>query len=273
MVPEPARVTARRTAAPRTTAQPPAGGLAFTRKALAVIRHTTVLLARDPGTLVAYTVMSMVLLMVLRPVYQRLGMPGGSPAEQETPGLAIMFTLLALDVAGQLLLSERTWGTWDRLRAGSVGTLTVLLGKALPLTLLFTLQQAVLFLFSDLVYGFPAADGTWRLPLMAVCWGLCVSSCGLALGVRVRSQGQLAAIADIGALAVTCLSGSLVPLAVLPGWVRAAAPFTPGYWGLHGLGDAVEGDHAGYLRCLAVTVAVTVVALLLACARGPRKAL
>lgn len=273
MVPETAPVTATRAPAPRTVAEPPTGGLAFLRKALAVIRHTTVLLARDPGTVIAYTVMSMVLLMVLRPVYQRLGTPGGSPAEQETPGLAVMFTLLALDVAGQLLLSERTWRTWDRLRVGSVGTLTVLIGKALPLTVLFALQQAALFLFSDLVYGFPTADGTWRLPLMAVCWGMCVSSCGLALGVWVRSQGQLAATSDIGALAVTCLSGSLVPLAILPGWVGDVAPFTPGYWGLHGLRDAVNGDHTGYLRSLGVVLAITVAALLLASVRSPRKAL
>ncbi|MFK0172108.1 ABC transporter permease [Streptomyces sp. NPDC090306] len=273
MVPETAPAAEAGPSAPHVASERSARASASLCKALAVFRHTCVLLARDPGTVVAYTVMSMVLLVVLRPVYQRLGTPGGSPAEQGTPGLAVMFTLLALDVAGQLLLSERTWRTWDRLRVGSVGTLAVLIGKALPLTVLFTLQQAALFLFSGVVFRFPVADGTWRLPLMGVCWGLCVSCCGLALGVWVRTQGQLAATSDIGALAVTCLSGSLVPLAVLPGWVGDVAPLTPGYWGLHGLRDAVNGDDAGYLRSLGVVLAMTAAALLLASLRSPRKAL
>jgi ABC-2 type transport system permease protein len=82
----------------------------------------------------------------------------------------------------------------------------------------------------------------------------------------VRSQGQLSAAADIGALAVTCLSGSLVPLPILPHWVAQVAPWTPGYWALHGFQAAVEGDAATVDRALAVLIAITILAFALAAA-------
>jgi ABC-2 type transport system permease protein len=186
------------------------------RQVLVVARHTAILAVRDPTTVFAYTVMAMVLLTVLRPVYERLGTFGGPAIDQQAPGTAVMFTLLALDIAGQSLLSERTWRTWDRLRAGSVGPLTAMVGKAVPLSAVFVLQQTALFVFADAAYGFDIAAGSWRLPFVVVVWSVCVSGIGLAVGAWVRTQGQLSAAADVGALAVTCLSGSLVPLAILP---------------------------------------------------------
>lgn len=233
-------------------------------------RHTLVLLLRDPGTPLAYTVMSLVLLSVLHPVYDRLAIPGTSGIVQAAPGIAVMFTLLALDVAGQLLLSERTWHTWDRLRSGPASPSTILAGKALPLIALFLTQQVVLFLFATALLGFPLGAGTWRLPLMALLWATCVTACGLALGVHARSQGQLAAASDIGALTITCLSGCLVPLSVLPHWVSTVAPATPGYWALHGFQAAVTGNTAAYAHATAVIATVTAAALLVS-ARAIRR--
>ncbi|WP_019059729.1 ABC transporter permease [Streptomyces prunicolor] len=240
------------------------------RRTWVMTRHTLVLLVRDPGTPLAYTVMSLVLLSVLHPVYDRLATPGTPGIVQAAPGIAVMFTLLALDVAGQLLLSERTWHTWDRLRSGPASPSTILAGKALPLVTLFLAQQTVLFLFAATAFGFPLTAGTWRVPLLALLWAACVTSCGLALGVHARTQGQLAAASDIGALTITCLSGCLVPLTVLPHWVSTVAPATPGYWALHGFQAAVTGDTRAYAHSAAVIAAITATALVVS-ARGIRR--
>ncbi|MFJ9249440.1 ABC transporter permease [Streptomyces sp. NPDC101776] len=245
----------------------PAGAVHHT---FVLTRHTLVLLVRDPGTPLAYTVMSLVLLTVLHPVYDRLATPGTPGIVQAAPGIAVMFTLLALDVAGQLLLSERAWHTWDRLRSGPATPAAILAGKSLPLVALFLVQQTVLFLFATAALGFPLTAGTWRLPLLALLWALCVTSCGLALGVHARNQGQLAAASDIGALTISCLSGCLVPLTVLPHWVSTVAPATPGYWALHGFQAAVTGDTLAYTHATAVITAVTATALVVA-AHGIRR--
>ncbi|MFJ8061631.1 ABC transporter permease [Streptomyces sp. NPDC096142] len=242
--------------------EPAPAGATPARHTWVITRHTLVLLLRDPGTPLAYTVMSLVLLSVLHPVYDRLATPGTPGITQAAPGIAVMFTLLALDVAGQLLLSERTWHTWDRLRSGPAHPSIILAGKALPLVALFLTQQAVLFLFATAAFGFPLTAGTWRLPLMALLWATCVTACGLALGVHARSQGQLAAASDIGALTITCLSGCLVPLTVLPHWVSTVAPATPGYWALHGFRAAITGNTTAYTHATTVIATLTTTALL-----------
>ena len=239
------------------------------RHVAVITRQTTILVARDPATLIAYAVMSAVLLLVLRPVYQRLGTHSGSVVIQETSGIAVMFTLLALDLAGQTLLSERTWSTWDRLRASPVGPLAIMVGKALPLIVVFFIQQAVLFGFAAGVFGFDLGRGGWELPVMALAWALCVTACGLALGVWVGTQGQLAATADIVAVLVTCLSGCLVPLAILPGWVRSVAPFTPGYWAQRGYMAAASGDTGTYLKAVGALCGVCLNARWLPSSRDP----
>ena len=32
-----------------------------------------------------------------------------------------------------------------------------------------------------------------------------------------------------------------MPFALLPGWIRAVGPFTPGYWAMQGFTRAIEG--------------------------------
>jgi ABC-2 type transport system permease protein len=168
------------------------------------------------------------------------------------------------------MLSERTWNTWDRLRASQAGALAVLTGKALPLTAVFFVQQAVLFAFAAAAFGLDLPAGGWRLPVMGLCWALCVTTCGLALGVWVRTQGQLAAIADIVALLITCLSGCLVPLSILPRWVKAIAPYSPGYWASRGFQASVTGDLRVYGEAIGIVLGVAVAGLAIAAIRAPR---
>ena len=202
------------------------------RRTWVVTRHTAVLLARDPGIVLTYAVMSAVLLIVLRPVYTRLAAAGTPSILQETP---------------------------------------VLTGKALPLTGVFFIQQAELFVFAAATFGLDLPTGSWRLPVMGLCWGLCVTTCGLALGVWVRTQGQLAAIADIVALLITCLSGCLVPLPILPRWVRAIAPYSPGYWASRGFQASVTADLRVYGQAIAVVLGVAAAGLAIAAIRAPRR--
>lgn len=91
--------------------EPATAGPTPARHTWVMTRHTLVLLLRDPGTPLAYTVMSLVLLSVLHPVYDRLATPGTSGIVQAAPGIAVMFTLLALDVSQASSCSPNAPGT------------------------------------------------------------------------------------------------------------------------------------------------------------------
>jgi ABC-2 type transport system permease protein len=114
----------------------------------AEMRQQTVLIARDPGPMIGYVVMALLLISVLRPLYGALGYAvKSSPltgADQAAAGMAVMFSLFALKVGAGHLLNERAWRTWDRLLASPAGFGEILAGKALPIFTAIVIQQAIL---------------------------------------------------------------------------------------------------------------------------------
>ncbi|MFD6951564.1 ABC transporter [Nocardiopsis sp. TSRI0078] len=238
------------------------------RRLALLVRHNTVLRLRDPGHLVSYLVMPMVLMLVFSPLYQA-ALPDGGRA-QAVIGMLVMFSVLSLSVVGTALLTERTWRTWNRLRASPASVVEMLVGKALPVFVLLVLQQGLLLLFGSRVVGMPVT-GTFALILLSVCvWSFALLAVGVALAGFVRSHGELAAVSDVGALAVSALGGALAPISMMPAWAQALAPLSPGHWAMAMLGAAVAGDTGTALRAALVLVLVGVAAGALACVRVNR---
>jgi len=204
-------------------------------------RHQLILVRRDPGPLLGYTLMPLLLIVVLKPMFDALGRGTGlGGAAQATSAMAVMFALFALKTVGAMLLDERTWRTWDRLRASPARAHTILLAKALPVFCVLVVQQAVLFSFTIAVYGLEPPS--WG-PLIGVviAWSACILLLGTAAATLVRTPAQLSAAGDLFALATTIIGGALVPSYLLVSWLRAAGPVSPGYWGLRAYHAALSG--------------------------------
>jgi ABC-2 type transport system permease protein len=216
----------------------------------ALTRHNAVLLLREPGPLIGRLVMPVVLLLVLRPLYQ--GVQGDAAGTaQAVVGSLVLFSLLAMSVVGGSILTERTWRTWDRLRATPARPGELLLGKAVPVLAVLAAQQAVVLGFGVLALGMPVAD-PWLLVVACGSWGVALLGMGGAIGVMVSGQGQLSMAYDIGGLLLSTFGGALLPLSELPHWVRAVAPASPGYWAGAALRGAAAGETAHTLRAAGV---------------------
>jgi ABC-2 type transport system permease protein len=112
-------------------------------------------------------------------------------------------------------------------------------------------QQAAILTFGVLALGLPIADPP-LLALALLSWTVTLLGLGAALGVVARSFGELSAGYDIGGMLLSSLGGALVPLASMPGWVRAIAPASPGYWGISALRAALAGAPGDTLRACAL---------------------
>lgn len=220
----------------------------------AEIRHQTILLARDPGPMMGYLVMGLLLVTVTRPLYAALG-GTGSGIDQAAAGMAVMFSLFALKVAAAHLLNERTWLTWDRLRASPAGFGEILFGKAVPIYVALLAQQLILFGFAAAVFGLHPRAGWWALLIAALAWSACVLLLGAGSSTLARSPAQLSAAGDVFALLTTVVGGALVPLALLPSWLRAIAPASPGYWVLKAYRAALTGTPQQMLHPLVALAA------------------
>lgn len=231
-------------------------------------RHNLSLLLRDPTHAISYTVMPLVLMSVLHPLYAAaLGNGRNGGGAQAAAGMAVMFSLFALNLVGHKVLAEREWHTWDRLQATPAGSAELILGKALPLLAVLAIQQAVVLGFAAAAFGLPPEHSTPTLLLADGTWTVTVLLLGAALAVSARTRGQLNTTVDVGAMVVTCLGGALAPLSVMPGWARAIAPVSPGYWAMRALRGALAGERAASLQATGVLLGIAVAAGAVACVR------
>ncbi|MEV4173305.1 ABC transporter permease [Nonomuraea sp. NPDC049709] len=233
----------------------------------ALARHNLIIRLRDPGQMISYVAMPMVLMLVLKPLYVR-ALDGG--ATQVATGLMVMFSVFAISLAGNSILSERTWRTWDRLRVSKAPAFELLVGKTLPLFVVMIAQQAILVVYGCLAIGLPVPPAPSLVLLSIAIWAFALLAIGAALATLVRSHGELSVISDVGALTLSSLGGALVPLSLMPDWAQTAAHVSPGYWALTMMQAAVRGDAAAILLPAAILLAIGLLAGLFAARRLTR---
>ena len=233
----------------------------------AIARHNVLIRLRDPGQMISYIVMPMILMPVLKPMYVR-AVQGGTI--QVTTGLLVMFSVFAVAVAGNSILVERNWQTWDRLRQSRASSAELLIGKTIPIYVVMTFQQALLFVYGCLVIGLPIPHSLWWVLLAVVIWPFTLLSIGAALATVARSSGELGVISDVGALVLSSLGGALVPLVLMPGWLQGAAHASPGYWALQMFRGAVDDDAREVLVPGAVLAGLGLIAAVFAVRRLTR---
>lgn len=236
------------------------------RRIAVLTGHNVLLRRRDPAHFVSYLVMPMVLMLIFK------GMLGSDDlgATQAVTGLLVMFSVLSMADVATATLTERTWHTWERLRATRARIPEILIGKALPVFAVLVVQQAVLLVFGVLAVGMRPAGPLWPLALAVLAWCFALLCVGTAIAGVVRSQGELSTLCNIAALSVSALGGALVPYALMPSWAQAVAPISPGYWATTMLQAAVRGDVAGTAGPAAVLAGLGLVAGAFACWRFGR---
>ncbi|NUO61362.1 MAG: ABC transporter permease [Hamadaea sp.] len=224
--------------------------------AAVLVRHNFALLLAEPGPALSRVGMPLVLITALRPLYSAA--LGSAGLTQAVTGMLVLFSLLGLNIIAGGILTERSWHTLDRLRATPARPAQILVGKAVPLGTVLLAQQGALIAYSMIFLGLrvPRPD---LLLVAGVSWAVTLLCAGAALATVVRSQSELSAVNDLGGMFFTVLGGAMVPLALMPAWLRAAAPASPGYWALHALTAALDGDAGATVRAAGVLLAVAVV--------------
>ncbi|HEX6498621.1 MAG TPA: ABC transporter permease [Micromonosporaceae bacterium] len=227
------------------------------RRVGVLVRHNTILRLRDPGQMISYIALPMVLMLVFKPLYERALDTG---TLQAVTGPLVMFSVFALAIVGNSILIEREWRTWDRLRASRAARAELLAGKTVPVFVILVVQQVVLLLYGALIIGLPIPRSLGYVVLAVAVWGFTLLSIGAALATLVRSRGDLSLVSDIGAITVSAMGGALVPVSLMPGWARAVAPVSPGYWAMSLIRAALAGDLRAMVEPALVCLAIGVVA-------------
>jgi ABC-2 type transport system permease protein len=226
-------------------------------RSAALIRHELRVMLGDKESLVILTLMPLVMMAFFKPV-ARLALVGQNPSangsEFTVPGMTTMFAFFLVGFIGFAFFSERQWNTWERLRASPATNREILVGKVVPAMLLCLVQQVLLFSAGYVLFGMRVRGSVLGLALVSVALTVCLVSVGVLMAALLRTQQQLNAMANLGAMVLAGISGALVPLSVLPGWARTVAPIAPQYWAMRGFRATIL-DGQG-LSAVALPVAV-----------------
>jgi len=233
-------------------------------RSLAVARTGARLLLSDPAPIIVTITMPLVLAAFLMPSTRALlraeGFATANGSEQLIPGLGVLFAFLGTQLVGTLFFREHAWGTWNRLRASSLSTADIVVGKVAPLFVCQLVQLAVLFLAGWALYGYRPTGSVLALAAVLTAFVGMLVTFGVMLVSLFATMDQALVIGNLGGMVMAGLGGALAPASALPAWAQAAAHVTPAYWALAALRD-ITLDAAGLrdvLPALAVLVGFTV---------------
>jgi ABC-2 type transport system permease protein len=202
---------------------------------MVIFRHQTRLLLGDPGPVVVFLVIPLLVMAIIKNTQKAALLAAGyhnvTGAEQAVPGLTAMFAFFWLAFIGRTFFAEHGWGTWERLQA--MGTpAEVMIGKLLPAFVIITGQMILLFVVGDLVLGMKSKGSLAALVIVGPALALCVLALTFALVAFCRTLSQLDALSNLLMMVFAALGGALALHVSLPGWAQSIAPAIPSYWAI-----------------------------------------
>jgi len=187
---------------------------------------------------IAVAAMPLVLLIFLRRMFDFIveaeGYEGRPGSTLGIPGVAVLFTFMALTFFGWTAFDEHAWGTWDRQRSGPARP-SELLGAKLAVTWIHLVTQlAALFTVGVLWLELTSPGSWWGVVIVGVVAATVACAYGFMVFVLTPTSTLYLIPCHVGALAMAGLGGCLSPTSMMPNWIRAVSPATPTYWLMRG---------------------------------------
>jgi ABC-type multidrug transport system permease subunit len=134
-------------------------------------------------------------------------------------------------------MAERRSGTHLRLRAAPIRFHSMLLGKLLACTVACTADATLLVLVARVAFGV-RIERFAALPLAIASCAICFGGITVLLGVMGRTEQAVGGASWATLLLFAMLGGAMVPLSVMPEWMRALSDASPVKWGIVALEGA-----------------------------------
>lgn len=206
-----------------------------------IARNDLAVSVRQPALYVMFLAIPIVVISYLVPTVGALlrarGYASANGSELVVPGMTVMFGFFVLTLAGHSVLTEYQDETWARLRALPARPMDILVGKTItPLTMALA-QQVLLFAGGVFIFDMEIKGPKIALVVIGASFAILVAGLSIAVIAVARTFQQVSLFANVSMLVLGGLGSAFAPPELMPGWARAIAPYTPGYWTI----DAYRG--------------------------------
>jgi ABC-2 type transport system permease protein len=158
--------------------------------------------------------------------------------EQNVPGYTIFGVFFIVLTLASSFIQEKNDGTFQRILTAPLSKAALIVGKLLPYYLVNLVQIALMFavgvVFFDLRLGNIGALFLVSLALSASANGL-----GLLVAAVGKTEAQVNGLAVLLAITLSALGGMMVPVFLMPGFMKTMSLFTPHAWALSGYHDVM----------------------------------
>ena len=213
------------------------------RRSLAIAGTELRIVTRPPGSIATLVLLPLLMMAFFKPLFREAleaeGYSGATGSEQAVPGLSVLFALFLVTFVGYAFFQEHGWGTWPRLLASPAAPSEIMVGKVIPAAVVAIVQQVVLFASSALLLDLHIEGSLFALGALVIALTACLVALGLLCAAYLHTVQQLNTLGNLGVFLIGGLGGGLAPVALLPGWAQAVAPFVPSYWAIKGYRDVV----------------------------------
>lgn len=195
------------------------------------------------------------------------GVQGGNPAgsgARPRSGFEIVFPAMVLwglmgcaATFAVSLVSERSGGTLQRLRAAPIPRASILGGKAAACIAACTFDAGLLTLLGHLLLDIRIDDGA-KLAAAIGATVLCFAGLTMVMAVLGRTEQSVGGAGWSALIILAMLGGAMVPLAFMPPWLVQASDLSPVKWGITALEGATwrAADWAALARPIALLCGV-----------------
>lgn len=161
-----------------------------------------------------------------------------SATEQNVPGYTIFGVFFIVLTLATGFLQEKSDGTFQRILTAPLLKTALIVGKLLPYYLVNLIQIVLMFAigvaFFDLRLG-----NTPALILVSLAVSAAANGLGLLVASVGRTEAQVNGLSVLLAITLSALGGMMVPVFVMPNFMKTLALFTPHAWALSGYHDVI----------------------------------
>jgi ABC-2 type transport system permease protein len=160
------------------------------------------------------------------------------------PGMLVALALGGGLYVGFGLLAELSSGVIERARVTPISRVALLLGRALRDVVTLVIQAAIIILLSLPLGLFVRIPDLLLAYALLALISLTASAISYGIAIKISNAGVLGQVINTLAQPLMLLSGTLLPLALAPLWLRRVADWNPFSWAVTGM-RALFAGHPG----------------------------
>lgn len=171
-----------------------------------------------------------------------------SAIQYYSAGMLLMFILFGANQGIKQLIEERETKTLSRMITSKAGRIEIIAGKFLGLFIICLVQALILICFTSFIYRVYWGP-VLGVALVTVCSVFAGAALGMFIGAISKTSKSADGFSQIFIQLFTILGGGMVPVYIMPKFMKLISNITINWWGMKGYLDLMSGSTAVIAYC------------------------